>query len=100
MIDPSILELRFRQTLLDKGFSETDIDEHIEVLNDIISKGTLATLLESKPSPEKFVTGSEAVKYVQENFSEDETLMAMESTSERVMKGYLETVGISTEELV
>jgi hypothetical protein len=99
MIDPNELELRFRQTLLDKGFSESDIEEHIDVLNDIISKGTLAALLESKPASKKFVTGTEAVAYVQEHFSEEETLMAIEETSKKVMQGYLETVGIPIEEL-
>ena len=100
MKEISVMELKLKQLLSEKGFSEDEIEEQVEKLGEVISKGVLAGLLKSKPPVGILDSFEEVEGYVKKNFSDEEIQKATMEVVEEIVPAYLESVRLSIEELM
>lgn len=99
MKDISDIGLKLKQLLSEKGFSDDEIEKHLKKLGEVISKGTLAGLLELK-RPVGILSSFEEIEgYMKKNFSDEEIQKVTMEVIQEVVPAYLKSVKLSIEEL-
>lgn len=82
-----------RNILRGLHFSESEIDEQLKQLGQLILVKSFAALLKSQPPTEPFDSLDEALAYLKANMSDEVSAKIVDERVEMVVKDYLRAVG-------